>query len=68
MVVKMKDIFFGIIYVKSLRFKWIMINLYPQRATLPDNLHKKRYSDENKKNIEKIEELFQQKPLAIWAH
>lgn len=46
---------------------WLMLNLYPQRATNPKNLHKriqKRYHEEN---LEQIEAMMEEDYHIIWA-
>ena len=46
---------------------WIMINLYPQRATDPNDLHREINTDIHKKNLDEIKKLFNEKPYDIWA-
>ena len=51
---------------------WIMLNLYPQRATNPNDMHKKADNDLNKKNYEAIRSVFNIYPnaltLASWGN
>ena len=44
---------------------WIMLNLYPQRATNPNDMHIKADNDLNKKNYEAIRSVFNIYPNAI---
>lgn len=46
---------------------WIMINLYPQRATAPSMLHQKIEKDYHEENLEIIETLFEESDPVIWA-
>jgi len=46
---------------------WIMINLYPQRATEPFLLHQKIEKEFHEQNLEFIENLFEDKDPVIWA-
>ncbi|MFA5830154.1 MAG: DUF1643 domain-containing protein [Candidatus Gracilibacteria bacterium] len=46
---------------------WIMINIYPQRATEPKNLDKQLNSETHKKNIEELKNLFSNTQHDIWA-
>lgn len=47
---------------------WIMLNVYPQRATNPSNLHKQMDEDLHKKNLIYIENLIHDYPQStIWA-
>lgn len=45
---------------------WLMINLYPQRSTDPNGLHKRINLDIHRENIRIIEELSSRK-IDIWA-
>ena len=51
---------------------WIMLNLYPQRATNPNDMHIKADDDLNKKNYEAIRSVFNIYPnaltLASWGN
>lgn len=51
---------------------WVMLNLYPQRATNPDDMHKEADNDLNKKNYEAIRSVFNIYPnaltLASWGN
>ncbi len=46
---------------------WIMINVYPQRATDPNNLHKVINRRIHKNNLNEIKELFRTGNFDIWA-
>ncbi|MGL1891134.1 MAG: DUF1643 domain-containing protein [Spirochaetaceae bacterium] len=46
---------------------WIMINVYPQRATNPDKLHKNLHLDIHKKNILEISETLKGRNFDVWA-
>lgn len=47
---------------------WIMLNLYPQRATNPDNMHETRSVPLHQQNLHHIEEIFKKNPrVKIWA-
>jgi len=47
---------------------WYMLNVYPQRATNPDNMDKECNEDIHAKNVENIEKLFEKLPSAdIWC-
>lgn len=47
---------------------WIMLNIYPQRATNPSNLHKQMDEDLHKKNLLYIKNLIKDYPQStIWA-
>ncbi|MCF7894402.1 MAG: DUF1643 domain-containing protein, partial [Candidatus Omnitrophica bacterium] len=47
---------------------WIMLNLYPQRATDPNNLHQSLDTKIHKINLKHIEKVFQNNPKpAVWA-
>ena len=46
---------------------WIMLNVYPQRATDPNKLHKNIHLDSHRKNLEEIEKLFSRGTYDIWA-
>lgn len=47
---------------------WIMLNVYPQRATNPSNLHKQMNEDLHKKNLLYIENVIKDYPQStIWA-
>jgi len=47
---------------------WIMLNVYPQRATNPNNLHKRMNKMIHQQNMLEIEKIFRQYPDAhIWA-
>ncbi len=58
-------------YAKRLKYDgWIMINLYPQRATKPDDLHPKIDEWIFKRNMFHITSLVRRKfarPLTVWA-
>ena len=51
---------------------WVMLNLYPQRATNPNDMHEKADDDLNKKNYEAIRSVFNIYPnaltLASWGN
>ncbi len=45
-----------------------MLNLYPQRATLPEDLHLRLHGPAHRQNLEAIEEVLQKNPQAdAWA-
>ncbi len=46
---------------------WIMINLYPQRATTPSVIHQKIQQKYHEENLEIIETLFEDSDPVIWA-
>jgi len=48
---------------------WLMFNLYPQRATNPDKMHKHFQKSIHKKNIEAIARLLENLPdgLDVWC-
>lgn len=46
---------------------WIMLNLYPQRATNPNDMHIKLDADLHAKNMGAVSEIFRLYPGAIWA-
>lgn len=46
---------------------WIMINIYPQRATDPNDLHKQMNRRIHKENLKNIRELFKNNSYDIWA-
>ena len=49
-------------------YGWIMLNLYPQRATKPENIHQDFNVSLHKKNLKYIKEVFQNNPKAtVWA-
>ena len=54
---------------KSNGFKgWIMLNLYPQRATKPDDMDQERSEDLHRENLLHIEKVFKRYPKAtLWA-
>lgn len=45
---------------------WIMLNVYPQRATNPKNLHKDMNEELHKQNLKEIENVLKNSPV-IWA-
>ncbi|OQY37652.1 MAG: hypothetical protein B6229_08035 [Spirochaetaceae bacterium 4572_7] len=46
---------------------WIMLNVYPQRATDPNKLHKNIHLDSHRKNVEEIEKILKTGNYDIWA-
>ena len=47
---------------------WIMFNLYPQRATDPNNLHKESVNNIHSKNLKAIKRIFSRYPEStVWA-
>ncbi len=46
---------------------WIMLNVYPQRATDPNNLHERRDYDSHCNNLEQIEKIMKEYQPDIWA-
>ena len=47
---------------------WLMLNVYPQRATNPNDIHKSIDEEYHKRNLQYIDELLQQYPECIcWA-
>ncbi|MGL1901018.1 MAG: DUF1643 domain-containing protein [Fibrobacterales bacterium] len=46
---------------------WIMINIYPQRATNPDTIHKNIHKDIHLENVHVIKKLFKNKTYDVWA-
>lgn len=45
---------------------WIMLNVYPQRATNPNDMHQSIDERIHQKNVDNAEKIFQKKPV-IWA-
>lgn len=46
---------------------WIMINIYPQRATNPNDMHIEINRRIHKKNVDEIKKLFESNNFDIWA-
>jgi hypothetical protein len=46
---------------------WLMINLYPLRATQPKHLHKRIQKIYHEENLQTIETIFEDKDPIIWA-
>lgn len=46
---------------------WVMLNVYPQRATNPNDMHDEVDSELHTKNLEHIAELLEQYECDIWA-
>lgn len=46
---------------------WIMMNIYPQRATDPNNIHKRINREIHRKNVEHIETILKSGTVDIWA-
>lgn len=46
---------------------WLMFNLYPQRATNPDKMHKRFQKKIHQKNVEVIEELTKNLSGDVWC-
>ncbi len=46
---------------------WIMMNVYPQRATKPNDMHKTFNQDIHSKNLEFIESILSENNAPIWA-
>lgn len=46
---------------------WLMLNLYPQRATNPNNMHKRFQKNIHQKNMDAIERLMSQQALDVWC-
>lgn len=46
---------------------WIMLNVYPQRATNPNDLHDRRDFDLNRNNISHIKKIIENHKPEIWA-
>ncbi len=46
---------------------WIMMNIYPQRATNPNNIHKEFNLEIHQKNLELIQQVLSSKNTVIWA-
>ncbi|MEM7035653.1 MAG: DUF1643 domain-containing protein [Bacteroidota bacterium] len=47
---------------------WLMLNLYPQRATNPVNIHRRRQTALHHQNLEEIAALFRAYPgMDVWA-
>jgi len=47
---------------------WIMLNLYPQRATKPQDIHQEKKSNLHKKNLYWINKIFLKYPnVTVWA-
>lgn len=46
---------------------WIMMNVYPQRATDPDNMHKNFNQEIHVRNLKFIENILATNNLTIWA-
>ena len=55
-------------YAKQNYFdSWIMLNIYPQRATIPNDIHFEVDNDLHKQNIEHIMQILKRKHLTLWA-
>ncbi len=46
---------------------WLMFNLYPQRATNPDKMHKRFNKELHQKNVAAIKTLIEGKSVDIWC-
>lgn len=46
---------------------WLMFNLYPQRATNPNQMHKRFDKKLHQKNLDAIEKLIKGEPVDIWC-
>ncbi|MDR0324728.1 MAG: DUF1643 domain-containing protein [Oscillospiraceae bacterium] len=46
---------------------WVMLNIYPQRATNPNDLHKAIDTDIHSNNLVQIANILQQGNLRLWA-
>lgn len=46
---------------------WIMLNVYPQRATLPVNIHKRSQSQYHNNNLAHIQTILAATQAPIWA-
>ena len=46
---------------------WLMFNLYPQRATNPNTMHKRFQSKIHQKNMDAIMKLVDQQSLDVWC-
>ena len=46
---------------------WLMFNLYPQRATNPNEMHREMLADLHQKNVAAIEQLIAGKSLDVWC-
>ena len=46
---------------------WIMLNLYPQRSTNPNNLDQKNNIDYHKENLKQITKILKNKNCDLWA-
>lgn len=55
-------------FSKDLNFdSWIMLNIYPQRATNPDNLDQNVNNNYHKENLKYITKILKNKDCSIWA-
>ena len=55
-------------YAKQNHFdSWIMLNIYPQRATIPNDIPLELDSELHKQNIEYITQILERKHLTLWA-
>ena len=55
-------------YAKQNHFdSWIMLNIYPQRATIPNDIHFEIDNDLHKQNIGHITQILERKHLTLWA-
>ncbi len=46
---------------------WVTLNVYPQRATDPNEMHKRVNSSIHKKNLEHIEAIFKKGDITVWV-
>ena len=46
---------------------WIMMNVYPQRATNPNDMHKRMQDEIHTQNLKHIENILSQNDTTIWA-
>lgn len=46
---------------------WLMLNLYPQRATDPNNLHSNIKEGYHQENLRHIESIFKSNDCVVWA-
>ncbi|MEL6537810.1 MAG: DUF1643 domain-containing protein [Bacteroidota bacterium] len=46
---------------------WVMLNVYPQRATNPNDLHKRLNRTYHQDNLQQIESILSQPSVTLWA-
>lgn len=46
---------------------WIMLNVYPQRATNPNDMHQEMNRDIHDQNLQHIQDIFEMENVTLWA-